>query len=393
MLRNLMALPSDPDVEREYLRAMVDRAHHSVTANIVGLAILLIGCFFIPFGHVLAIAVGLRAIAIVNTAHNTRQIRRLIAREQPLEKAVNRFAWGMAFAGVTWGALMWAIPPHAFHTLEASLVRSVTLVGVSLVALTAAPVPKILYSFAGAFILTAGFHLAMHIPMTGPMPLVLGTGLLTSILLFAHGMGRQAQDAARMIINNREMADRLQVLNEEIGEALSRADKLARFDPLTALPNRYSFEEHCDVLQARESLIGERQLLLLDLDNFKSINDRCGHDGGDAVLRSTGKLLTEIADGLPSGSLAARIGGEEFAIVLARSNRAAARLLAETICALMRDIQPPKDYDRSISASIGIARWRDDEELHVAMKRADDALYLAKREGRDRAVCESQLAA
>uniref|UniRef100_UPI0025E4368B GGDEF domain-containing protein n=1 Tax=uncultured Aureimonas sp. TaxID=1604662 RepID=UPI0025E4368B len=127
-------------------------------------------------------------------------------------------------------------------------------------------------------------------------------------------------------------------------------------------------------------------LVLSDLDHFKQINDRYGHEAGDAVLCGYAALCSGLAG---ADGLVARIGGEEFAIVVAGANRASALELAETVRTSARQIRWPAPLaDLSVTASFGVVALDPDETLFDAIDRADRLLYSAKADGRDKVVID-----
>ncbi len=159
---------------------------------------------------------------------------------------------------------------------------------------------------------------------------------------------------------------------------------LSRIDALTDLYNRRSFEEqlaHHLSLAARhdEHCLS---LLMLDLDFFKNINDSYGHDQGDKVLKQFAAILRSSCR---AEDLASRIGGEEFALLLPLTSASEARVLAQRIGQSVRQRVLLPD-DRQVTVSIGLAEYLEGDSLESIFKRADEALYQAKREGRDR-VC------
>jgi diguanylate cyclase (GGDEF)-like protein len=133
---------------------------------------------------------------------------------------------------------------------------------------------------------------------------------------------------------------------------------------------------------------GKKQLAVLavDIDHFKAINDEFGHLTGDEVIREVGALLRDTAREV---DVVARVGGEEFTILAPDSNDEGALILAERVMQAFRAHRfkslPP---DRRITTSVGVsaAPARDDEIARTLLSRADEALYVAKRNGRDRAV-------
>jgi len=161
--------------------------------------------------------------------------------------------------------------------------------------------------------------------------------------------------------------------------------ELASTDMLTGLPNRRHFVLRLEEEHARLQRFDTQYaaLLLLDLDYFKRINDTYGHATGDAVLRHFAALLRT---GIRKIDVAARVGGEEFAIILPGATRTAALELAER---LRRKVaETPAMHDGAsiaFTVSIGIAVMdRADAQAGVALVRADTALYRAKQSGRDR---------
>jgi diguanylate cyclase (GGDEF)-like protein len=177
----------------------------------------------------------------------------------------------------------------------------------------------------------------------------------------------------------RLLVDQLGVAVQNARDFRERAEQAVR-DPLTGLHNRRHLIEVLDKEVARiDRYDGEATLVVFDLDDFKLVNERHGHQAGDDVLRALGtraSMLVRPADTL------ARIGGEEFALLLPETSQLEALLVAERLrAAIARD---PLLGERRITISAGIASFPSDaktaEELQV---RADAALYWAKRNGKD----------
>jgi diguanylate cyclase (GGDEF)-like protein len=160
--------------------------------------------------------------------------------------------------------------------------------------------------------------------------------------------------------------------------------QLAATDPLTGLQNRRAFvkqaERHLDTLtpDARVSAI------FLDIDNFKSLNDRFGHAVGDHALYQVAQVLMEETTADDSVS---RIGGEEFAVLL-RDGLAGALALAERLRGAVAAIERP---DGHLTASFGVAEHQRGENIMVLLDRADEALLRAKHSGRNRVCAERAL--
>lgn len=163
-----------------------------------------------------------------------------------------------------------------------------------------------------------------------------------------------------------------------------RMGKLAASDPLTGVLNRRGFEE----AGARALALARRQgqpltIVMVDLDRFKSINDRYGHAAGDVVLR---RFTEHIAGSIRAGDLFGRLGGEEFALLLVDASPSAAMEAIDRIRIALGNLEIAAGQHRiRITASFGITGPSEpDEELPAILARADSALYLAKKAGRDR---------
>lgn len=167
--------------------------------------------------------------------------------------------------------------------------------------------------------------------------------------------------------------------------ALTHMEDIAHRDRLTMLPNRRFFEQYLEVATARGDGGNGLTFLYIDLDGFKPVNDRLGHDAGDQVLRQIGARL---AGCFRADDVVARLGGDEFAAALSGTPDVDA-LAQRIIIAVNEPITAAGEQVR-IGCSIGIARWpADGAEVADALRRADEALYAAKRAGKNRAVAWS----
>lgn len=165
---------------------------------------------------------------------------------------------------------------------------------------------------------------------------------------------------------------------------------LSQRDALTGLPNRRAFEARARQELDRATRAGETPLLLIvDLDHFKSINDRHGHAAGDAVLRSVAQTLSRTVRPMDT---VARLGGEEFAVLLPHVSPPRAMALAERLrdAVARQPVVLPDGTRLSVSASLGgalAAPWVRTTLEHW-MERADRQLYAAKHAGRNRVSLE-----
>lgn len=173
---------------------------------------------------------------------------------------------------------------------------------------------------------------------------------------------------------------------EQLRHEVQRARAESLVDALTGLANRRAFDGRLDQALAEAAAGGTPPCLLVaDLDHFKRINDHFGHGFGDQVLRATAQVLRSL---VPEPALAARVGGEEFAVLLPAAPLDEALALAErlrTAVAAARIRRKGHDEPlQRVTLSLGAAMWRSGESAGSLVDRADRALYSAKASGRDR---------
>jgi diguanylate cyclase (GGDEF)-like protein len=164
---------------------------------------------------------------------------------------------------------------------------------------------------------------------------------------------------------------------------LAMAEAQAATDALTGLSNARALQDTVKRLVAQAQRTGEPLVAVaLDLDHFKEINDQYGHEAGDDVLAAVGEALTASVRG--DEDFAGRAGGEEFLALLPNTDRAGALAYAERLRGLIAAITVPA-VDRKVTASLGVALMPDDALTDKdLLRRADRALYTAKRNGRNR---------
>ncbi|QFU00137.1 putative diguanylate cyclase YdaM [Halomonas sp. THAF5a] len=171
-----------------------------------------------------------------------------------------------------------------------------------------------------------------------------------------------------------------------IAERKRMEDELARQatrDHLTGVCNRRAFDAALQEAVWRAEASGERfSLLIFDIDHFKRINDRHGHDTGDAILK---QLAARVADNLRSTDLLARWGGEEFTILLPDTRRRGTQTFAER---LRGQIAEMRLHGLRVTISMGLTEYRPGDDMDSMLARADEALYRAKSAGRNRVVAD-----
>lgn len=181
----------------------------------------------------------------------------------------------------------------------------------------------------------------------------------------------------------REQTAALGAQLRSLSRQLEEERRTSSLDPLTELPNRKEFDDFADrVLQLNSFVATPTCLLMIDVDGFKQLNDRHGHQVGDMALREVARALARVF--LRRCDFVCRYGGDEFAAIMRDSPNDAALRQAERVCEAVRVLTlPSRASDLRLSLSVGIAALRHGESLDDWMSRADTALYQAKAAGRD----------
>ncbi|HMY06087.1 MAG TPA: GGDEF domain-containing protein [Accumulibacter sp.] len=212
----------------------------------------------------------------------------------------------------------------------------------------------------------------------------------------AAGSGQLAAGVTDILRGTREMQESILTLQERLEASTREAQRLrdevarareeALIDSLTELVNRKGFDIALKIcLENAQTRSPGPCLLMIDIDNFKKLNDARGHLFGDKVLASIGHILRANVKGK---DIAARYGGEEFAVILPETPRGGALGLAEALRAIIATNwnKRAEDYEGlpGITVSIGVADYNAGETVHDFVERADRALYTAKVQGRNR---------
>ncbi len=198
-----------------------------------------------------------------------------------------------------------------------------------------------------------------------------------------------ASDLLETGFDPKELAHRIDVQlrrkreADSLRAAVEERLRLAVEDPLTGLFNRRYAMAHLQQILEQENA-GERVcVLLVDIDRFKTVNDRFGHATGDAVLT---EVAHRLRDNLRGMDMVARIGGEEFLIIMRDTNPEAALAAAERLCSVVRETAvtcPGRAMRVPVTVSIGMAMTAPKDTAEGAIDRADTALYNSKNAGRD----------
>ncbi|CAK0776929.1 GGDEF domain-containing protein [Azospirillaceae bacterium] len=196
--------------------------------------------------------------------------------------------------------------------------------------------------------------------------------LVTSVICYAY--------TSRSISFFRRMTEAIDLLRVQ-----------AAIDPLTGVMNARSYYAATDsLIQACLRTRAPFSVLFVDLDHFKLINDKFGHEAGDVVLKEAAACL---AKNTRSGDALGRIGGEEFSMFLPNTDIAGAEVLAEKLRKSIEALRPSVgETIIKVTASIGVARNQPEHSSITDIQRlADQAMYLAKKEGRNRVTCFSKI--
>jgi diguanylate cyclase (GGDEF)-like protein len=196
--------------------------------------------------------------------------------------------------------------------------------------------------------------------------------------------GAEDPQSARLVVNLRSITAR-KLVEDQLEAANLRLKALATRDGLTGLANRRQLDESLEAECRRAVRAGSPlSFLLLDIDNFKRLNDTYGHPAGDEVLRRLGAVLSGFAN--RAGDLVARYGGEEFGLLLSSTSPEQATSLAESVRAQVEAMELESLGLPGITVSIGVATLAPDDAGHSPgrlVSCADKALYEAKHRGKN----------
>ena len=214
------------------------------------------------------------------------------------------------------------------------------------------------------------------------LPMMRGTAAIGALVVGASQPGV----LRALEIRNGSVLSALAVNALEASWELAETSRRSRTDALTGLWNRRHFDEQLErVLNETDRFGGSCALVICDLDHFKQVNDTYGHDAGDAVLQQVSAVLR---DGVRTVDICARLGGEELALILPQTAFDGAVELAERLrLAVEATPVPHNGVTIRVTVSMGVAIYRAGSDAKGGLfKRADEYLYLAKNQGRNRVV-------
>lgn len=343
--------------------------------------------FYVSFGldagPQLRLAIAVRALCFAAFMLVLRQSLARLEQGRFTSRDEHALGLGSFLSSLLWGTLIWPLESTLALDMWQLVIITISLVSIVVTMLIAA------HHFLTLRMAALGGIVGVTLGMTDAHPLalpILSTGVATLILTIWAYAVRLHREARRGIILNMRMemlSRRLARTNGALEEALAQARWLANHDSLTQLRNRRAVGEKIAMMPAT---VGHQAhvLMLLDIDHFKSINDRFGHDIGDSVLLTIGTALRQWeADG--ANRLTGRWGGEEFIALITPQNGEHAETIAEDLRHRISQLgsELPWPASLSLTTSIGCARFCVQDQFEEALNQADQALYAAKISGRN----------
>ncbi len=210
--------------------------------------------------------------------------------------------------------------------------------------------------------------------------LILGSWML-GIFMFAITRLVQLQRQTKYDV---QIINQLNSTNEQLQQEKDKFRRLSTVDPLTQAYNRFGIDQIvsmiCNIEKQQDQDVPIFALIIIDIDHFKRINDRRGHDTGDRVLQMISAI---IAKGIRTQDFLGRWGGEEFIVILPNTRKEFAIALAEKLRFMIDDTEFEPGNPLAVTASFGVSDKREEEDFATTFKRADIALYTAKAQGRN----------
>lgn len=374
---------SAQDVKAESLARMARREATGLQSNVLGLLLVVLVMGQSQPTWLLGGFVALRLGVLAYLRHITRQVLHQSPHEALAQGLGQRMQMGLAASGLTWGLLAWMLADIPQWGLRDQLMMMLLTVTSAMALIVTAHLGRGMVAFNVGLWAVALTSLVTQ-PLVTSWPLLTSLAVYMVVLwLFGRQLHTQARDSVIADLRNRHLASALEDSNAQLQSALDQAMALATKDPLTQALNRRAFLERAHLeAAAMQRDNSTASLLLLDMDHFKTVNDRHGHATGDVVLQ---QACASIKACLREVDVLARWGGEEFLLLLPRTELAGALQVAERIRSSLERAQHPQwPPGLALTASIGIAPWPAALPVEQAISLADKALYRAKGMGRNR---------
>lgn len=349
----------------------------------------------VPLGRVLA-WVATMGVVLVLTAALDRAWHRVPQTPRNAHRFVRAARATSMLGGAAWGSVLaYAMPPE---TAPAAL--AVVLIGLATVfigsAFAHAATPRLFWASAvpqWSFTILA--MIFAKIPLL-PALVIPGTAFLALVGLYNHRLHTWTVEMVRLRVHNERLVTELRVEQEQtqdawarvmeqnrsLSEAQSRLVELASTDDLTGVLNRRAFLHGVGAASAISRAGGAPYCLgILDVDHFKSINDRFGHGVGDDTLRVVADALR---GSLRTGDVIGRIGGEEFGLLLRSPDLVDGAAIAERLRQACLDARISSCPELRVTVSIGLVPSGNEADPARLLRLADRAMYQAKDRGRNR---------
>ena len=285
---------------------------------------------------------------------------------------------GVLAAATSEGAVYGAMIPWLHVSTRSGVMVAVLALALVLFgnAIYAAPAPAMLVAFHGGALATM-VPVALGLPQDRWLVLIGLVTMTVAVGVNVHGLWHTVTGNIELSRRNQRLAEELAGTNRELQAVLTAIERMAATDELTGARSRRAFLAELDRrIGADEPFV----LALLDVDHFKQVNDRHGHGVGDEVLA---EVVRTVQAALRPEDVLGRVGGEEFGLLLADTSAAAALQVLERVRAAVAGAgggRPP------VTVSIGVAPVSAGPDRTRLLSAADQALYVAKRLGRDRVV-------
>lgn len=361
-------------------RHFLDGIANWQSVNIIPLVLIGICSLSLPDWRLTAALIGLNGLCLAAMF----LVSRFLAQSEnpPGERALWQAYNGLALcSGALWAGLMLPVVATLGKDINSTFVCVIIIVSVAVTSMVIATRWRGFVHFLAGVMICLLPQTIFYLGVIGPIPLIATLALGPALRGMAAAVYRQDRSLIRAQLEKDH-------LSQELSRALEKAEFLANRDSLTGLYNRRAFEAVASGLK-RSHHSSPISLILIDLDHFKSINDRFGHAAGDSVLQNSARLIVESmrpSDILGRGDGAvARWGGEEFLLLLPNCALPLAVQIAERLRAKLADLTDPAwPAELAVTGSFGVACWPPEAELHQCISDADQAMYRAKQAGRNR---------
>lgn len=361
-------------------RHFLDGIANWQSVNIIPLVLIGICSLSLPDWRLTAVLIGLNTLCLAAMFCVSRVLAQ--SENPPAERGWWQAYDGLALcSGALWAGLMLPVVTTLGTDINSTFVCVIIIASVAVTSMVIATRRAGFVHFLAGVMLCLLPQTIFHMDLIGPIPLIATLALGPALWGMAAAVYRQDRSLIRAQLEKEH-------LTQELSRALEKAEFLANRDSLTGLYNRRAFEGMARALK-RAPPSDPICLILIDLDHFKSINDRFGHATGDNVLQNSARLIVESmrpSDVLGRGDGAvARWGGEEFLLLLPNCALPLAVQIAERLRGKLADLTDPSwPKELAVSGSFGVACWAPEAELHQCISDADQAMYRAKQAGRNR---------